>query len=62
MMMIIPRFNLRKWFCQSFTVGISHVIAGLRDDEGVVHKLNVFPVEALAKEGRVKNSYSISIT
>jgi len=45
------RFNMRKWWSQTFTTGISHVVVGFRDDEGVVHELKLYPVEFLAKEG-----------
>ncbi|KAL5017823.1 hypothetical protein ScPMuIL_003545 [Solemya velum] len=33
------RFKLIKWWAQSFLVGIEKIVAGYRDDDGVVHRL-----------------------
>ncbi|CAG7715985.1 unnamed protein product [Allacma fusca] len=45
------RFNLRKWWCQSFTARISDIIVGFRDDEGVVRQVTTMPLNELPKLG-----------
>ncbi|XP_035828326.1 decapping and exoribonuclease protein isoform X2 [Aplysia californica] len=41
------RFKLIKWWAQSFLVGIPVVICGFRDDNGVVHCLQNYPVKEM---------------
>ncbi|KAL0895670.1 hypothetical protein ABMA27_011749 [Loxostege sticticalis] len=43
------RFKTKKWWCQSFLVGIDTILCGFRDDNGIVEELKVFPVRELAK-------------
>ncbi|KAK3696214.1 hypothetical protein RRG08_027657 [Elysia crispata] len=38
------KFKLIKWWAQSFLIGISRVVCGFRDDDGIVHKLQDYPV------------------
>lgn len=38
------KFKLIKWWAQSFLIGISKVVCGFRDDNGVVLKLQDYPV------------------
>jgi hypothetical protein len=45
------KHNLRKWWCQSFTEGISNILIGLRDDEGIINELKLLPLEMLPKLG-----------
>ncbi|ODM90670.1 Decapping and exoribonuclease protein [Orchesella cincta] len=45
------RFNLRKWWCQCFTAGISQVVVGFRDDDGMVEEVKSYPVDQLPKMG-----------
>jgi len=47
------RFNLRKWWCQCFTAGISQVVVGFRDDDGIVEEVKSYPVDQLPKMGAV---------
>lgn len=51
----ICRFNLRKWWCQCFTAGISQIVVGFRDDDGVVEEVKTYPVDQLPKMGAVRN-------
>lgn len=39
------RHKLRKWWSQSYLVGIPSVICGFRDVEGIVHTLKMYKVE-----------------
>jgi RAT1-interacting protein len=50
------KHNLRKWWCQSFTVGVSNILVGFRDDEGVVHELQLLPLVEVSKLGATVNS------
>ncbi len=43
------RFKLIKWWCQSFLVGVGTVVAGFRNDAGVVHTVAEYPVRDLPK-------------
>uniref|UniRef100_S4RUU6 Decapping nuclease n=1 Tax=Petromyzon marinus TaxID=7757 RepID=S4RUU6_PETMA len=38
----LHRFKLIKWWAQSFLVGVPKIVAGFRDDEGVVRRLQTF--------------------
>ncbi|KAK3877006.1 hypothetical protein Pcinc_018259 [Petrolisthes cinctipes] len=39
------RYKLKKWWSQSYLVGIPNVVCGLRDMEGIVHTLKMFKVD-----------------
>ncbi|KAH9508443.1 hypothetical protein Btru_055247 [Bulinus truncatus] len=41
------RHKLIKWWAQSFVLGIRHIVCGLRDDSGVVRKLEDFYVSKI---------------
>lgn len=41
------RFKLKKWWSQSYLVGIPRVVCGFRDAEGIVHTLNTYEVEEM---------------
>ena len=43
------RFKARKWWCQSFLVGIPKIICGFRDDDGVVGELRDYDVQQIPK-------------
>lgn len=43
------RFKLIKWWCQSFLVGIGTVVAGFRDDTGVVESVAEYPVREIPR-------------
>lgn len=43
------KFNLVKWWCQSFLVGIQRIYMGLRNDEGIVKEIQVLDVSSLPK-------------
>ncbi|XP_052773262.1 decapping and exoribonuclease protein-like [Mya arenaria] len=39
------RFKLLKWWAQSVLIGVSEIVCGLRDDNGIVSVLRTFPTE-----------------
>ncbi|XP_041363442.1 decapping and exoribonuclease protein-like isoform X3 [Gigantopelta aegis] len=41
------RFKLIKWWAQSFLVGITKIVCGYRDDDGVVHRIEEMDVPKL---------------
>ena len=43
------RFKLIKWWCQSFLVGIGTVVAGFRDDAGLVESVGEYPVKEIPR-------------
>ncbi|XP_039745356.1 decapping and exoribonuclease protein-like [Pararge aegeria] len=43
------RYKTRKWWCQSFLVGIDTLLCGYRNDDGIVEELKVYNVKDLAK-------------
>ena len=47
------RFKSIKWWAQSFIVGIPQIIAGYRDDQGMVSELKTIDVNKLRKESEV---------
>ncbi|CAK1548516.1 unnamed protein product [Leptosia nina] len=46
------RFKAKKWWCQSFLVGIETIVCGFRNDDGIVEELKVFNVSDLPKMSR----------
>lgn len=38
-----------KWFCQEHLIGVEDLYVGFRDDQGIVHKVQKFRVEELAR-------------
>ncbi|WAR20955.1 DXO-like protein [Mya arenaria] len=38
-------FKLLKWWAQSVLIGVSEIVCGLRDDNGIVSVLRTFPTE-----------------
>jgi len=44
------RCKLIKWWLQSFLVGIPTVVAGFRDDSGVVHEVCEYPVKEIPRQ------------
>jgi len=44
------RCKLLKWWLQSFLVGIPTVVAGFRDDAGIVHEVCEYPVRDIPKQ------------
>ncbi|XP_076033077.1 decapping and exoribonuclease protein-like isoform X2 [Oratosquilla oratoria] len=45
------RFKIKKWWAQSYLVGIPTVVAGFRDDHGVVKQLKSFSTHELPNLG-----------
>ncbi|XP_059048958.1 decapping and exoribonuclease protein-like isoform X2 [Achroia grisella] len=43
------RYKTKKWWCQSFLVGIDKILCGFRNDEGIVEKLNTYSIKDLVK-------------
>ena len=41
-----------KWWSQSFLVGIRKILCGFRDDDGVVHNLEDYPIQKLPEIGK----------
>ncbi|KAK7093405.1 decapping and exoribonuclease protein-like [Littorina saxatilis] len=41
------RFKLIKWWAQSFLLGITKIIAGFRDDDGIVHSLEEYQTQKI---------------
>ncbi|OWF40092.1 decapping and exoribonuclease protein-like [Mizuhopecten yessoensis] len=49
------RYKLIKWWAQSFLVGITQIVAGFRDRDGIVHRLenfNTLDIPSIAKNLR----------
>ncbi|KAK4301701.1 hypothetical protein Pmani_026172 [Petrolisthes manimaculis] len=46
------RYKLKKWWSQSYLVGIPNVICGLRDVEGTVHTLQMYKVQDMPQLGK----------
>ncbi|XP_037945855.1 decapping nuclease DXO homolog [Teleopsis dalmanni] len=42
----------RTWWCQSFLVGVSKIIVGLRNDNGLVDSIEEVEVNSLIKQGQ----------
>ncbi|KAL7633295.1 UNVERIFIED_CONTAM: hypothetical protein RMT77_016400 [Armadillidium vulgare] len=47
------RFRLRKWWAQSYLVGIPRVICGFRNLKGVVHSLKSFNVDEMPSMSKI---------
>ncbi|XP_061712220.1 decapping and exoribonuclease protein-like [Cydia pomonella] len=43
------RFKTKKWWCQSFLVGIDTVLCGFRDDAGIVKELKTYRMRDLTR-------------
>ncbi|XP_072935973.1 decapping and exoribonuclease protein-like [Epargyreus clarus] len=43
------QFKTKKWWCQSFLVGITKILCGFRDHFGIVEELKVYEVSDLPK-------------
>ncbi|XP_049887355.1 decapping and exoribonuclease protein-like [Pectinophora gossypiella] len=43
------RFKTKKWWCQSFLVGVDTILCGFRNDDGIVEELKTFHVKDLPK-------------
>ena len=41
-----------KWWSQSFLVGIRKILCGFRDDDGMVHTLEDYPIQKLPELGK----------
>ncbi|KAK7482520.1 hypothetical protein BaRGS_00026231 [Batillaria attramentaria] len=41
------RFKLIKWWAQSFLLGISKIVCGFRDDDGIVHSLQDYQTQQI---------------
>ncbi|XP_050393444.2 decapping and exoribonuclease protein isoform X1 [Patella vulgata] len=46
------RFKLIKWWAQSYLVGISKIVCGYRDDQGIVHSLDEFKTQKIPDEAK----------
>lgn len=53
------RFKLRKWWCQSFLAGIDSVFVGVRNNKGIVEKIERMRVGDMAEIGASDWSGSI---
>lgn len=45
-------FKTLKWWAQSFLVGIPKILCGFRDDDGMVVRLEDYPIKLLPKMGK----------
>lgn len=50
------RFKLIKWWAQSFLLGISKIVCGFRDDDGIVHDLQDYQTRQIP--AMVKDSHN----
>ncbi|KAL6102895.1 dxo [Pungitius sinensis] len=50
------RFKLLKWWAQSFLPGVPRVVAGFRDDQGVVVNVDTFPISKISQ--LIKNEHN----
>lgn len=48
------RFKLLKWWAQSFLPGVPRVVAGFRDQEGVVVSVETFHISKISHLIKVK--------
>ncbi|XP_075982498.1 decapping and exoribonuclease protein-like [Anticarsia gemmatalis] len=46
------RFKSKKWWCQSFLVGIDTILCGFRNDDGIVEELRICDVRDIAKKAQ----------
>ncbi|XP_026727388.1 decapping and exoribonuclease protein-like [Trichoplusia ni] len=46
------RFKAKKWWCQSFLVGIDKILCGYRDDNGIVEELRICNVGDLPRKSQ----------
>uniref|UniRef100_T1JH46 Decapping nuclease n=1 Tax=Strigamia maritima TaxID=126957 RepID=T1JH46_STRMM len=46
------RYKLLKWWSQSFLIGIREIVCGFRDDEGIVHNVETFPLKEIPKSAK----------
>lgn len=46
--MVVLRFKLLKWWAQSFLPGVPRVVAGFRDHDGVVVKMETFYISKIS--------------
>lgn len=46
------RNKARNWWAQSFLVGIQEVYAGLRNDNGLVHRVEKYPLKEVVDESK----------
>lgn len=54
---LIFRKKLLKWWCQSFLVGIEHIVCGFRTNNGNVIDLKKYKVSDLIKMAKVNKNY-----
>ncbi|XP_068434694.1 decapping and exoribonuclease protein isoform X2 [Clinocottus analis] len=50
------RFKLLKWWAQSFLPGVPRVVAGFKDEEGVVVTVETFPISKISQ--LIKNEHN----
>ncbi|XP_034395370.1 decapping and exoribonuclease protein isoform X2 [Cyclopterus lumpus] len=50
------RFKLLKWWAQSFLPGVPRVVAGFKDEEGVVVTVDTFPISKISQ--LIKNEHN----
>ncbi|XP_026764261.1 decapping and exoribonuclease protein-like [Galleria mellonella] len=43
------RYKTKKWWCQSFLVGVETILCGFRNDEGIVEELKTYNIRDLPK-------------
>lgn len=41
------RFKLLKWWAQSFLLGVSKIVCGFRDDDGIIHRLQDYQTQEI---------------
>ena len=51
--LLVGRYKLLKWWAQSFLIGISKIVCGFRDDDGIVRQIREFHTSELPKQCRV---------
>lgn len=52
--LVLLRFKLLKWWAQSFLPGVPRVVAGFRDQEGVVVSVETFHISKISQLIKVK--------
>lgn len=48
-LVVVLRFKLLKWWAQSFLPGVPRVVAGFKDEEGVVVTVDTFPISKISQ-------------
>jgi len=52
--LLVGRYKLLKWWAQSFLIGISKIVCGFRDDDGIVREIREFQTSEIPKQCMVE--------